>query len=109
MAVVWTVVSTERETTNNGITVVHWTALDSEDVGSDPVVTHSGSSYGSCMLTPDHTSSDFIAYASLTEANVVAWVKEILGEDMIAQTEAGIAAQIADSKAPAVAHGVPWG
>jgi endonuclease IV len=109
MAVVWTVVSTERETTNNGITVVHWTALDSEDVGSDPVVTHSGSSYGSCSLTPDHTSSDFIAYASLTEANVVAWVKEILGADMVTETEAGIAAQIAVSKAPVVAHGVPWG
>ena len=109
MAVVWTIISTERETTNNGITAAHWTALDSEDVGSDPVVTHSGSSYGSCSLTPDHTSSDFIAYASLTEADVVAWVKEILGADMVTETEAAVAAQIADSKAPAVAHGVPWG
>ena len=109
MAVVWTVVSTERETTNNGVIAAHWMAEDSEVDSSDDSISHYGSSYGSCMLTPDHTSSDFIAYASLTEANVVAWVKEILGEDMIAQTEAGIAAQIADSKVPAVAHGVPWG
>tara|TARA_B110000211_G_scaffold13863_1_gene14413 strand:- start:1033 stop:1359 length:327 start_codon:yes stop_codon:yes gene_type:complete len=108
MAVVWTIISTERETTNNGITSAHWTALDSEDVGSDPVVTHSGSSYGSCSLTPDHTSSDFIAYESLTEADVVAWVKAILGSDMVTETEAAVAAQIADSKAPVVAHGVPW-
>jgi len=108
MAVVWKVISTERETTNNGITAAHWTALDSEDVGTDPVVTHSGSSYGSCSFTPDHTSSDFIAYESLTEADVVAWVKAILGSDMVTETEAEVAAQIADSKAPAVAHGVPW-
>lgn len=109
MAVVWKITSTERETTNNGVIEAHWTALDSEDVGSDPVVTHYGSSYGSCSLTPDHTSSDFIAYESLTEADVVAWVKAILGSDIVTETEAGIAAQIAESKAPAVAHGVPWG
>jgi hypothetical protein len=109
MAVVWTVISTERETTNNGVTEAHWTAEDSEVDSSDPSISHFGSSYGSCSLTPDHTSSDFIAYENLTEANVVAWVKEILGEDTVAETEAGIAAQIADSKAPAVAHGVPWG
>ena len=108
MAVVWTVISTQRETTNNGITVAHWTASDSEDVGTDPVVTHLGSSYGSCNYTPDHTAGGFTAYASLTEADVVAWVKATLGADMVADTEAGIAAQIADSKAPAVAHGVPW-
>jgi len=27
---------------------------------------------------------------------------------MVTETEAEVAAQIADSKAPAVAHGVPW-
>ena len=108
MAVVWSVIQTERETTNNGITVVHWTALDSEDVGSDPVVTHSGSSYGSCNYTPDHTAGGFTAYASLTEADVVGWVKATLGEAMVTDTENAVAAQIADSKAPVVAHGVPW-
>jgi len=108
MAVVWTVISTERETTNNGITCAHWTASDSEVDSSDDSISHYGNSYGSCSLTPDHTSSDFIAYESLTEADVVAWVKAILGSDMVTETEAAVAAQIADSKAPAVAHGVPW-
>ena len=108
MAVVWTVISTQRETTNNGITVAHWTASDSEDVGTDPVVTHLGSSYGSCNYTPDHTAGGFTAYASLTEADVVGWVKATLGEAMVTDTENAVAAQIADSKAPAVAHGVPW-
>ena len=108
MAVIWTVISTEKETANNGITTAHWTVSDSEDVGSDPVVRHSGSSYGSCSYTPDPTAGGFTAYDSLTEADVVAWVKATLGADMVAETEAGIAAQIADSKAPATAHGVPW-
>ena len=108
MAVVWTVISTQRETTNNGITVAHWTASDSEDVGTDPVVTHLGSSYGSCNYTPDHTAEGFTAYASLTEADVVGWVKETLGEAMVTDTENAVAAQIADSKAPAQANGVPW-
>ena len=108
MAVVWTVISTQRETTNNGITVAHWTASDSEDVGTDPVVTHYGSSYGSCSYTPDHTAEGFTAYASLTEADVVGWVKATLGEAMVTDTENAVAAQIADSKAPAQANGVPW-
>jgi hypothetical protein len=108
MAVVWTVISTQRETTNNGITVAHWTASDSEDVGSDPVVTHNGSIYGLCKYTPDHTAGGFTAYASLTEADVVGWVKATLGSDMVTETETAVAAEIADSKAPAQAHGVPW-
>ena len=108
MSVVWTVISTQRETTNNGITVAHWTASDSEVDSSDDSISHSGNSYGSCNYTPDHTAGGFTAYASLTEADVVGWVKETLGEAMVTETEAAVAAQIADSKAPAQAHGVPW-
>jgi len=52
MAVVWTVISTERETTNNGITMAHWTASDSEDVGTDPVVTHYEAAMGLAALHP---------------------------------------------------------
>ena len=108
MAVIWTVISTERETTNNGITVAHWTASDSEVDSSDDSISHYGSSYGSCSYTPDHTAGGFTAYDSLTEADVVAWVKATLGEAMVTDLEGQVAAQIADSKAPAQAHGVPW-
>ena len=108
MAVVWTVISTERETTNNGITSAHWSASESEVDSSDDSISHYGSSYGSCSYTPDHTAGGFKAYDSLTEADVVAWVKATLGADTVAETENAVAAQIADSKAPAQAHGVPW-
>jgi len=109
MAVTWKVIQTERETTNNGITVCHWTAIDSETVGSgDSAVVHTGSSYGSCGFTPDHTDGGFTAYADVTEVNAVAWVKASLGADQVSSIEDGIAAQITESKTPTNASGVPW-
>ena len=109
MAVTWTVIQTERETTNDGITACHWSATDSETVGSgDSAVLHYGSSYGSCGFTPDHTAEGFTAFASVTEANAIAWVKVSMGADQVAAVEAGIAAQITESKTPTNASGVPW-
>ena len=35
MALVWSIISTDRETTNNGIMMAHWSASDSEDVGDE--------------------------------------------------------------------------
>ena len=109
MAVTWKVIQTERETTNNGITVCHWTATDSETVGSgDDAVVHTGSSYGSCGFAPDHTASDFTAYADVTEVNAIAWVKASMGADEVTRVETSVAAQIAESKTPTSAAGVPW-
>jgi len=109
MSVIWKVIQTERETTNDGVTVAHWTASDSETVGSgDSAVVHNGNSYGSVGLTPDHTADGFIDYEDLTENNVVGWVKDSLGSEEVTRVEESIAAQIADSKAPATASGLPW-
>jgi len=109
MAVIWTVLSTERETTNQGVIVAHWRMEDSEVVGEGAdAVTHYGSSYGSLGFTPDPDAEGFTAYADLTETIVLGWVKSSLGSDQITVLENQIAAQIADSKAPATAHGVPW-
>jgi hypothetical protein len=41
----------------------------------------------------------------LTEAQVIAWVKDKLD---VAEIEAGLQAQIAAQKAPVTATGVPW-
>ncbi len=109
MAVIWKIIQTERETSNDGVNVVHWTASDLETVGSgDSAVEHSGHNYGSVSLTPDHTDSDFIDYEDLTENVVVGWVKASLGADEVTRIEEGIAAQIAESKAPTTASGLPW-
>jgi len=109
MAVTWKIIQTERETTNDGVITAHWTASDSETVGSgDSAVVHNGNSYGSVGLTPDHTADDFTPYADLTESDVVTWVKDSIGDTEITRIEESIAAQIAESKAPSVASGLPW-
>ena len=109
MAVTWNIIQTERETTNGGVIVAHWTASDSETVGSgEDAVVHSGNSYGSVGLTPDHTDSDFTPYADLVESDVITWVKDSIGADDVTRIEETIAAQIAESKTPTTAAGVPW-
>jgi len=106
MAVTWTIAQLERNTDGNGVVVAHWRASDSEVVGTgDDAVTHSGSSYGTCGFTPDSTADGYTAYADITEAQAIGWVKADVDADAI---EASIAAQIEASKAPAVAVGTPW-
>ena len=97
MAVTWTISTLERNT-DDGVVVAHWRASDSDG-------DHSGSSYGTCGFTPDSTAAGYTAYDSITEAQVIGWVKADVDADAV---EANIAAQIADSKAPAMAVGVPW-
>ena len=106
MAVTWTISTLERNTSDDGVVVAHWHASDSEVVGTgDDAVTHSGSSYGTCGFTPDATADGYTAYADITEADVIAWVKADVDADAI---EESIAAQITASKEPVTAAGVPW-
>ena len=105
MAVTWTISTLERNATDDGVIVAHWRASDSEVVGDD---THTGSSYGTCGFTPDAEAEGFTAYADITEAQAIGWVKDSIGEEAVAALEASIAAQIEQSKAPAVVVGTPW-
>ena len=98
MAVTWTIAQLARNTDGNGVVVAHWRASDVDGE-------HSGSSYGTCGFTPDSTADGYVAYDSLTEADVIAWVKADLDADAI---EESIAAQITASKEPVTAAGVPW-
>jgi hypothetical protein len=97
MAVIWTISQLERNT-DDGVVAAHWRATDSDG-------DHSGSSYGTVGFTPDSTAAGYTAYAEITEAQVCGWVKADVDADAV---EASIAAQIAESKEPAIAVGVPW-
>ena len=109
MAVTWTISTLERNSSDDGVIVAHWRASDSEVVGTgDDAVTHSGSSYGTCGFAPDADAEGFIPYADITEAQAIGWVKDSMGEEAVTGVEDSIAAQIADSKAPALAIGTPW-
>ena len=112
MAVTWDVVSLDATKTvgslSDVVTTVHWTASDSETVGSGySAVVHSGSRYGSVGLA-EADSSSFTAYASITKDNAIAWVKAALGSDEVRRIETSIAAQITESKTPTTTTGVPW-
>jgi len=94
----WTISTLERELLDGGVVVAHWraTAVDGD---------FSASSYGTVGFTPDASASGFIAYDSLTEADVIGWVQAEVDKDAI---EASLAAQIEADKNPTQAAGVPW-
>ena len=108
MAVTWSVASLDATKTvgslSDVVTTVHWTATDSETVGSD---TYTGSSYGSVGLA-DADSSSFTAYASISESDAITWAKAAIGADEVTAIETGIAAQITEAKTPTTTSGVPW-
>ena len=111
MAVTWNATLDVQKTVgslSDVVTTIHWTASDSETVGSgDSAVVHTGSSYGTVGLA-EADSGSFTAYASITKDNAVAWAKAALGADRVTSIEAGIAAQITESKTPTKSTGVPW-
>jgi hypothetical protein len=95
MNIVWTISNLDRDTSNNFVTVAHWqaTATDGD---------HTASVYATVSWA---SGTPVIAYASLTEATVLAWVWESIDKEA---TEASLAAQIELLKNPVKASGTPW-
>ena len=111
MAVTWNVVSYDGEKTvgslSDVVVTVHWTASDSETVGSgDSAVVHSGYRYGAVRLA-DADSSSFIALGSVTKDNLIEWAKAAIGSDEVTAIETKIAEEITESKTPTRFSGVP--
>ena len=104
--ITWTIGTLERTLADGGVTVAHWRCNKEETVGTgDDAVTYSASSYGTVGFTPDPSASDYIAYDSLTEADVLGWVYESVGQDTV---EAALTAKIEADKNPTSANGKPW-
>jgi hypothetical protein len=89
----------DRNAANGGVTTAHWnvSAVDGD---------YSASAYGTAGFTPDASAPDFVPYANLTEAEVLAWVWAS-GVDKDA-AEASLAQQIAAQKNPVTLNGLPW-
>ena len=111
MAVTWEVVSYNGTKTvgslSDVITTIHWTASDSETVGSgEDAVVHRGSFYGAIGLAaPD--SSSFIELGSVTNDNLITWAKAAIGSDKVTEYETSIAGQISKSQEPVTFSGRP--
>jgi hypothetical protein len=91
----WNVVQTNYNTIDKFITTVHYTvnAVDGE---------FTASTYGTVGYTEEGA---FTPYSQLTEAVVVGWVKDSLGQ---ATVEESLAAQIEAQKNPVQESGLPW-
>jgi len=99
----WTIATLERNTdSDQGVIVAHWRVTEEETVAEN---TYTASSYGTCGFTPDPSASDYIAYADLTEADVIGWVQAEVDQAVI---EAALTANINEQKNPTTADGVPW-
>jgi hypothetical protein len=101
----WTIEQLERETQTGLVTTVHWRATAIETVGTgETAQTYSATTYGSLGLIAGDT---VIPFADLTKPVVVAWVKDKLGAEAVTTTEASLAQQLADQKAPKSTAGFP--
>ena len=95
MTTTWTIAQLDRQTSDGLVTTAHWRV---DAVDGD----YSAGSYGTVGFERGDT---FVAYNSLTEAQVIDWVKDKLDVETI---EAGLQAQIESKKNPVSATGVPW-
>ena len=94
----WTIAQLERNLADGGVTVAHWRVTE---VDGD----FSASAYGTVAFTPDASAEGFVAYGSLTEADVLAWVHAEVDKDA---TEAALTAKIEADKNPTSGNGIPW-
>ena len=66
---------------------------------------------GNTQFTLNPDTKDFVPYASITEAEVMQWVFDSLGEDGIANTQANVQGQIDSILTPPVSPSnqeLPW-
>jgi hypothetical protein len=99
MTTTWTIAQLERTLDDGGVVVAHWraTATDGD---------YSASSYGTAGFAPDPSSSDWVAYDSITEEVALGWCfANGVDKDAI---EESLAAKIELDKNPTQASGVPW-
>jgi len=83
---------------DKAVVTAHWrvSAVDGD---------YTASSYGTAGFTADPSDPAFTPFEKLTEAMVLRWV---WGSVDKAETEAALAKQIEEQKAPATESGLPW-
>ena len=101
----WTIGQLEyNNDSNQGVVIAHWRCTGAETVGED---TYTASSYSTQSFTPDPEADGYIAYADLTEADVLGWIWN-QSEDWKTNVETSIANNIESQKTPATLSGRPW-
>ena len=108
----WSVTDMTHVDADGGVIRASWSCVAT----SDTTPSYSASEGGKLTCTYDASASGFIAYASLTEADVLGWIYTSLIED--SETAAQAKKRIEDNRkarvqgqidrATAQATGVPW-
>jgi hypothetical protein len=92
----WTINQLDRNTSDGFVTTVHYSVT--KENGD-----FTASTYGTVGFEAGTPATPF---ESLIEAQVIAWVKTKLDEEVV---EAALAAQIEAQQNPVSASGLPWG
>lgn len=105
----WSVSNMTRNEADGGVVTVYWSCVATDG-------TFSATEGGKLRCEPDASADDFVAYADLTEADVLGWVYTSLieGEETADEAKARIEAnrtgkvQGQIDRASAQAEGMPW-
>ena len=108
----WSVTDMTHTDADGGVFLVYWSMV----AASDGTPSYTATDGGKLRCEPDPSSPDYIPYADLTEADVLAWVYESLvqGEETAAEAKARVEAdrtakvQGQIDRANTQANGVPW-
>ena len=108
----WSVSNMTHKDSDGGVFLVYWSLI----AQSDGTPSYSAQEGGKLRCTADPSASDYIAYADLTEADVLGWVYDslIVGDETAVEAKARIEAertakvQKQIDAAATTATGVPW-
>ena len=108
----WSVHNMTHKDSDGGVFLVYWSLV----AQSDGTPSYSATEGGKLRCDPDPSSSDYIPYADLTEADVLGWVYNSLieGDETAAEAKARVEAnrtakvQGQIDRAATTASGVPW-
>ena len=108
----WSVGDMTHKDSDGGVSIVYWSLT----AQSDGTPSYSAQEGGKLRCTADPSASDYIAYASLKESDVLGWVYDSLkeGDETAAEAKeriedertAKVQGQI--DRAAANSSGVPW-
>jgi len=105
----WSVSNMTHKDSDGGVSLVYWSLTATDG-------TYSAQEGGKLRCTADPSASDYIAYADLTEADVLGWVYSSLivddetAAEAKARKEAERTAKVQGQidRAAANSNGVPW-
>ena len=105
----WSVSNMTRNEADGGIVTVYWSCVASDG-------TYSATEGGKLRCEPDADAEGFVAYADLTEADVLGWVytslieEEETADEAKARIEANRTGKVQGQidRASAQAEGMPW-